>query len=68
MKSRKRQRGEAAQALTRTVRIYGHEFIINMNGDVYTQLFGHIGHIEDCRDYAELIHDLIYILENDSEI
>jgi hypothetical protein len=68
MGTHKRQRDKAAQELARTVRVYGHDFSIDLKGDIFTPIFGYIGHIEDCRDYAELIHDLILIFENDGEI
>jgi len=68
MKTNKTQKDKAAQSLTRTVCIYGHAFTIDMKGDVFTPEYNHIGHIEECRDYAELIHDLIHCFESGGEI
>lgn len=64
----KKRSDKAAQELARTVRIYGHEFSIDLKGNVFTSILGHIGHIEDCRDFAKLINDLSLIFENDDEI
>lgn len=55
------QKPDDFQALIRTVRIYGHEFIINMDGDVETAEFGCLGHITDCEDFAEMVYELIEV-------
>ncbi len=68
MKNIKPQKKIHTQALTRTVCIHGHEFIINMDGYVETAEFGNLGHITDCQDFASMIYDLIEIFESPSEI
>ena len=56
------------QKLNKMIRIYGHEFIINMDGYVETTEFNCLGHIADCQDFAALIYDLMEIFETSSEI
>ena len=68
MKNHKNQDPFDAQSLTRTIRVNGHTFTVNMDGYVETAEFGHLGHIVDCQEFAAMIYDLKDIFENPSEI
>lgn len=68
MKKHNTQNNDHTQALTRIVRIHGHEFIINIDGYVKTAEFASLGHITDCEDFATMMYDLIEIFETSSEI
>ena len=64
----KNKKNKNAQALSTIVRICGHEFTIDLDGYVSTSQHGDIGHIEDCVEFAALIHSLIETLGEDFDI
>ena len=68
MKKYNPQQKDSELTLSRSIRIHGYDFKVNIDGCVETIEFNCLGHIADCQDFAALIYDLMEIFETSAEI